>query len=308
MTECERIIKEGILPKSFFEPEVKNDFLVTTERKKLFAVLLDLLLKIDEVCKKHNIQYFIYGGTMLGAVRHGGFIPWDDDLDIVMFRDQYNELLKYADEFDDPYFLQTPYTDNGFFWANTTVRNKNTTAVTPNFAYQPMNHGAFVDIFTLDNIIEGEEGKNNFMRINELTIDNSTYMRMSNPHLDENNTKRVEEYRPRMRDPFEVYEEIQALSQKYNDIETTHVTTPMATFYGYEKKFFLKEDFMDSMPFKFEGYEFPMPVGYERILRTTYQDYMQMPPMEKRGLHHDILFDMDTAYPEYIEKIIKNRS
>ncbi|MBR1404738.1 MAG: LicD family protein [Treponema sp.] len=305
MTECERIVKDGILPENFFNEEVRCDFLVTKDRKKLFAVLLDILLKIDSVCKKHGIPYFIYGGTLLGAVRHGGFIPWDDDLDIVMFRKDYNKLLEYAAEFEPPYFLQTPYTDKGFFWANSTVRNKNTTAVTPYFAYQPMNHGAFVDIFTLDNIIDGEEGKENFLKINKLTIDNSTYMRMSNPNLDEENKKRVEEYKTRMRDPFEVYEEIQALSQRWNDIQTTHITTPMATFYGYEKKFYHSEDFSDSVLMKFEGYEFPAPRGWERILQTTYHDYMQMPPMEKRGLHHNILFDMDTPYQTYIDSHIK---
>lgn len=304
MTEYERIIKEGILPTDYFKEEVKCDFIVTTERKKLFAVLLDILLKIDSVCKKYNLQYFIYAGTLIGAIRHGGFIPWDDDLDIVMFRKDYKELLKHADEFSYPYFLQTPYTDKGFFWANTTIRNSNTTAVTPYFAYQPMNHGAFVDIFTLDNMIEGIEGRETWEKINKLTIDNSTFMRMSNPNLDEINQKRVAEYRPRMRDPFQVFEEIEALNQRYNDIETKHVTTPMATIYGYERTLFLKEDFRESIPILFEGYEFPAPIGYERILHTMYGEYMTMPPLEKRGLHHNIHFNMDMPYQEYIAKFL----
>ena len=305
MTECERIINDGILPEKFFNEEVICDFTVTKERKKLFAVLLDILLKIDSVCKKHGIKYFIYGGTLIGALRHGGFIPWDDDLDIAMLRDDYEKFLTLQNEFEDPYFLQTPYTDHGFFWANPTIRNSNTTAVTPFFAYQPMNHGAFVDIFVIDNIIEGPEGRENFERINRLTIDNSTYMRMSNPHLDESNQKRVEEYRSRLRDPFEVCEEIDSLARKYNNTSTKHVTTPTATFYGYEKKFYFREDFDDTLPVRFEGYIFPMPVGYERVLATTYKDYRVLPPIEKRGLHHNIIFDMDTPYQKYIVGHIK---
>ncbi len=301
MTECERIIRDGILKPDFFKEEIKNDFLVTADRKKLFAVLLDILLKIDLVCKKHKIKYFIYGGTLIGALRHGGFIPWDDDLDVVMFREDYEKFIKLTDEFNDPYFLQTPYTDKGFFWSNAAVRNTKTTALTPYFAYQPMNHGAFVDIFSLDNIIDGEEGRMNFEKINQLNIDNSTYMRMSNPNLDDKNRIRVEEYKKRMRDPFEVYEETQRLATKYNSIETKHVTTPMATFYGYEKKFYLKEDFMNQEEIEFEGYKFPMPSGYKRILKTTYNDYMKMPPIEKRGIHHNIIFDMDTPYEEYLK-------
>ena len=154
MTECERIIKEGILPESFFKEEVICGFTVTEERKKLFAVLLDILLKIDSVCKKHNIKYFIHGGTLIGALRHGGIIPWDDDVDIAMFREDYEKFLSLSNEFEYPYFLQTPYTDKGFFWSNPAVRNCSTTAVSPFFAYQPMNHGAFVDIFVIDNIID----------------------------------------------------------------------------------------------------------------------------------------------------------
>ena len=307
MTECERIIKEGILPESFFNEEIICNFKVTKERKKLFAVLLGILLKIDFVCKKHGIKYFIYGGTLIGALRHGGFIPWDDDLDIAMLRDDYDKFMKLTDEFEYPYLLQTPYTDKGFFWANPTVRNSNTTAVTPYFAYQPMNHGAFVDIFVLDNTVGGEEGRKTFEKINRLTIDNSTYMRMSNPHLDKINQNRVNEYKNRMRDPFEIYEEICSLSKMYNNYNTEYVTTPTATFYGYDKKLYHKEDFISSLPVQFEGYEFPMPIGYERVLATTYKDYRQLPPLEKRGLHHNILFDMDVPYKEYIEKIIMNK-
>lgn len=307
MTECERIVQSGIVPEDYFKEEIRNDFLVTTERKKLFAVLLDILLKIDSVCKKHGIQYFIYGGTLMGAVRHKGMIPWDDDVDVAMTRENYNKLLTVADEFTDPYFFQTPYTDKGFFWANIAVRNKNTTAVTPYFAYQPMNHGAFIDIFVLDNIVDTAEGRAVWDKINRLTIDNSTYMRMSNPNLDAANKARVEEYKGRIRDPFEVYEEIHRLAQTFDGQDTVYITSPTATFYGFEKKLHFKEDYADTVEMEFEGHMFPAPIGWDRILRTTYHDYMKMPPMEKRGLHHNILFDMDTPYQEYIEKNIKNK-
>lgn len=86
MTECERIIKEGILPESFFEPETICDFYVDETRKKIWAVLLDLLIKFDKVCKKHGLKYYLAYGSLIGAVRHQGFIPWDDDIDICMNR------------------------------------------------------------------------------------------------------------------------------------------------------------------------------------------------------------------------------
>lgn len=302
MTECDRIIRDGILPESFFKEEIICGFTVTEERKKLFAVLLDILLKIDSVCKKHNIRYFIHGGTLIGALRHGGIIPWDDDVDIAMFREDYEKFLSLSDKFSYPYFLQTPYTDKGFFWSNPAVRNCNTTAVSPFFAYQPMNHGAFVDIFVIDNIIDGAQGKENFERINQLSIDNSTYMRMSNPSLDERNQKRVEEYRQMMKDPFEVYEEVHSLAQKFNNVPSKFVTTYTSTCYGFERELYYKEDFDDTVLVEFMGYKLPMPKGYERILKTTYGDYLRLPPEEERGIHHNILFDMDTPYREFISR------
>lgn len=70
MTECERIIKSGRVKADFLKDEVRNDFFVTTERKKLWMISLDLLLEFDKVCRKHNLKYFLAGGTLLGAVRH----------------------------------------------------------------------------------------------------------------------------------------------------------------------------------------------------------------------------------------------
>ena len=71
-----------------------------------------ILKDIDEVCRENNIKYYLIGGTLLGAVRHGGFIPWDDDIDIVMFRDEYNKFVKLFRNFDESYFLQNFETDS----------------------------------------------------------------------------------------------------------------------------------------------------------------------------------------------------
>ena len=167
MTECERIIKQGLLPEDFFEEETRCDFIVTKERKKIWAVEIDLLLEFERVCKKHNLRFFLFWGSLLGAVRHGGFVPWDDDTDVVMPRADYEKLLLLQEEFTHPYFLQTPYTDNGYFYAHAKLRNSNTTAWDRPFAYQGTNFGIFLDILPLDSV-ELDGGKERFDRINKL--------------------------------------------------------------------------------------------------------------------------------------------
>ena len=135
MKEIERIIKSGILPESFFEEEVICDFKVDLTRKKLWAISLDLLFKFDEICRKHHLNYSLAYGSLLGAIRHHGIIPWDDDVDVFMLREDYEVLKTLKDEFQPPYFLQIPGED-GYLYSYAKVRNSNTTALSYSFRYR----------------------------------------------------------------------------------------------------------------------------------------------------------------------------
>ncbi|MEE3413068.1 MAG: LicD family protein, partial [Bacteroidales bacterium] len=90
------------LPKDFLQEEKRDGFVVSPAMKEVWAVELDLLAEFQRVADKHKINYIASGGTMLGAVRHKGFIPWDDDVDIMMLRKDYNKLLSVAGEFEHP--------------------------------------------------------------------------------------------------------------------------------------------------------------------------------------------------------------
>ena len=206
MTEIERIKNKGILKEDFFVEEEQCEYLVNSSMKNIWAVELDLLLEFDRVCKKYNLKYFLIFGTLLGAVRHKGFIPWDDDIDVAMPRNDYEKLLSLTQEFNHPYYLQTPFLKDGSCFSFLKLRNSNTSAVTNKFSYETFNQGIWIDINPLDSYdIEHAEEKFSFVK--QLGVDLGTYMRRRNPNLDEEDKRRVANYSGR--DPIETYQMIQ---------------------------------------------------------------------------------------------------
>lgn len=193
MTEIERIMNKEILPKDFLKEETRCEFFVDEKRKKLWTIGLDLLIEFDRVCKKHGLKYFLIGGSLLGAIRHNGFIPWDDDIDVGMLRCDYEKFLTLAYEFENPYFLQTPYTDEGYYFSFAKLRNSNTAAISNAFRYENFNQGVFLDIFPLDNC-KLEDALSRYNKINELIMDNSTYMRKSLKNPTPEEQKRIDSH------------------------------------------------------------------------------------------------------------------
>ena len=298
MTECERIVKEGIVPEDFLKEETRCDFFVDSTRKKIWAIELDLLRKFDSVCKKNGLKYFIAVGSLLGAVRHKGFIPWDDDLDIFMYRDDYQKLLALSDSFRAPYFLQTPYTDKNSYFSFTKIRNSNTTFTSEYFSYQGLHSGLWIDIFPVDNCIP-EKCEEIYNRIKELALENSTFMRMKYPFLNEKDQERVRKWKGM--DPLKAYDEINRLATLYNNIETGYVYCVVCTVPPY-KKLILKKAFFDKTVYlDFENITVPAPAGYHEVLSTTYGDYMKYPPVNERGQwHKDMIIDPDTPWADLL--------
>ena len=139
-------------PESFFVEEERLGFHIDQKRKEIWAVELDMLFELDRVCKKLSIPYFLDGGTLLGAARDGHFIPWDDDIDVSMLREDYDRFVQEAPtEFGYPLFLQTGYTENDYFRGHCQLRNSETCAILPHELNKVcFNQGIFLDIFALD--------------------------------------------------------------------------------------------------------------------------------------------------------------
>ena len=127
-------------------------FIISEKRRKVWDIQKELLLELDKICKKHHLKYFVDSGTLLGAVRHQGFIPWDDDIDVVMLREDYDQLIaECSDEFKGKFFLQSAYSDSGYFRGHAQLRNSETAAILEGEGEHVLfNQGIFIDIFPLD--------------------------------------------------------------------------------------------------------------------------------------------------------------
>lgn len=300
MTECERLIQEGKFSEDFFKEEVRCDFLVTTERKKLWAIQIDLLRELLGVCKRHDLRIYAFWGTLLGTVRHKGFIPWDDDIDVTMPREDYEKLWEFRDEFQSPYFLQYPGRDKDYFISFAKLRNSNTTQVSKNFFHRQFNAGVLIDIFPLDSWDStAEDGEMCYQRIKELNIDNSNYLRQGYPNPDDIMKQRIAQWTGRH--PAENLQEIHAIAKQYqNNPKVDGMTPIVCTIYPFQKIVFPKEIFNDVEYLPFENILIPVPKEYTRLLEMQYGDWQTYPPFGKRGVWHaDLIYDVDKPYTSY---------
>lgn len=298
ITECQRLVENGIIEASFLEPEYRCDFLIDQNRKKIWAIELDLYMQIERVCRKYNLTYFLIFGSLLGCIRHSGFIPWDDDLDIAMPRKDYDIFTSLADEFENPYFLQTPQTEKNSGFSVAKLRNSNTSAIAEPFKHQRMNHGIFVDIVPIDKV-DMREAESNYHMVKYLALQNSAYMRMNNPNPNIKDKKRIANWKGQ--NPLDVYKEIHKICSKHEKEEQQYAGITSATIYDYTKQIFKIEDFDDIIWHRFENTVVPIPGGYDDILKTLYNDYMKFPSKNKRGMAHESLyFDPDISYKKYL--------
>lgn len=131
------------------------------ELKKVQECEIEMLKLVDEICRKYDLTYFAIGGTALGAVRHNGMIPWDDDIDIAMPREDYNKFLKVLEkDLPEGYHVQNFFTEPKTPFYFTKIRKDNTLFVEYYLRDYPIHHGIFIDIFPFDNVPENEYIKN----------------------------------------------------------------------------------------------------------------------------------------------------
>lgn len=288
-----------LLGPDFFKEEIRNDYLVSEKMKNIWAVEIDLYLEFARICEKYNLKYFVFWGSILGAVRHHGFVPWDDDMDVALFRDDYEVFLRVApSELKQPYFLQTPYTDPGSFFSLARLRNSSTTGMIQTFRHNKFNQGIWLDIEVLD-YCDIEKIKENRDLIFPLIMKCATYMRKGSPFLDDKRKQELITYKTD--NPLADFELMHKIASNPAYKGSDYVNVANISAYSPEKQTWNKKCFDEVLDMPFEGITVKVPKGYDEMLCGTYGDYMKFPPVEKRGTWHGgNFFDPFKPYTDYI--------
>ncbi len=293
---------------TFFDEEIRDGYKVSREMKKIWAVELDLLNELNRVCNKHNIRCMACAGTMLGAIRHKGFIPWDDDIDIMLFRDDYEKLCEIApSEFTYPYFFQTEKTDPGSLRGHAQLRNSDTTGILKSELKSKMNinQGIFIDIFPLDNVPNEENKCTLFLKESKrLWKSFCYYKRMSTqPNFHRRNIFGllidivlfyIIPHSYAQRKCKECYIEYENHQMKYNHVDTKNVVTTPISVVKYNR-----EDLKTTRIVPFEMLNITVPQNSEKVLDYVYRNWRV--PVIGTSFHGGVIFDTERSYKEYIK-------
>ena len=297
-----------ILSNEFYCEEVRCGFNVIEKQKKIWAVELDLLYKLLAVCKKHNIKVYAFAGTLLGAVRHKGFIPWDDDIDVCLLPEDYRKLLEVAEtEFTFPYFFQNAWTDEEYHIGFSRLRNSKTTGYIPGNDAINYNNGIFIDVFVLNGYT-----RNKFMLEKQLFELKFIQKMIAVYHVDHyKNNRPIAYYIGKIEHIFFSYRFL--LNLYFKVISRYDNKADRVTLLTHKREFALKywcqkSDLSEIDMVSFEMIEIPIPNNYDSILKHSYGDYMRFPPIADRGKWHEgvIKFEPDIPYEQYMRSRVTN--
>lgn len=252
--------------------------------EKAKKIMIEILTEVDRICVKYGIQYYLSDGTLLGAIRHGGFIPWDDDLDISMLRKDYNKFLEVAEkELDKSYFLQTSKTDKYYDIDHIPTKIRHNGSLFIEEYGKKYNQGVYIDIFPMDNVPNSKFKFDLQSKISALIMKSSMRMRVKEKKLPLKNEINHLFYR------FILFifkgKRRDALNKwliNLGDENSKEVVYGVDTCWNVT---FNKKDIFPLQRIKFEDGYFLAPSNPEAILEKLYGDYMKLPPVEEREWH-----------------------
>lgn len=261
---------------------------------------LEMLHELDRVCKKNNLKYALSSGTCLGALRHGGFIPWDDDIDVYMSWSDAEKLVEYQCDFNEKYFIQNYKTDPKFPSTHYRLCDSSTSCFLKETKGLDVNHGIFIDIYIY------YPYPDNKVRAQKIILDSFIYRVLVAGNGPQNHGKLA-----RILGEFVLsFYTGEKRSRKIQKIEDEYKNNGgkrfVATYFGRDVTLtksiiYPVEWFNNPYYLKFEDMEVPCPGDPQKYCELQYgSTYMELPPKNKRQPHHDfIYFSVDEPYTQF---------
>lgn len=262
-------------------------------QRKLHACHVILLEEVKRICSKHGLKYFAIAGTLLGAVRHKGAIPWDDDMDLGLLRPDYERFLQYAkQELSEHVLLQNFDTESGYGLPFAKLMLRDTVMVERSAAGNTASKGIYIDIFPLDNAPENPEEQKKHDRstyfLKRLLLAKQGYKVYRDNEIKKKIVYGMLFCVASFLSREKIYNALDKAIQQYNQNETCKIVN-IGGAYGYQKEMLEKKWFTDTLELPFENTTISAPSGYKEYLTYFYGDYMTPPPENKRGDRHSIV-------------------
>lgn len=261
-------------------------------------LLLAMLKDFDAVCKRHGIAYQLFSGTALGAVRHQGFIPWDDDIDVILLREEYERFFREAAGDFDPavYFVQREF---GPHWPMQFSKlRRNGTACMEKYHPKDLetHQGVYLDIFPCDNLSDRLLTAKLQFWASKVVIAKALYAR---GYETDSALKKcvLQACRLLPRKPFYDF------CIRAGESSTCRVHSFFGASSRFERSVYPREWLTETVDLPFEDGVFPVSASYDKLLTTLYGDYMTLPPQSERACkEHGVILDLDHDYTQHLEE------
>lgn len=268
------------------------------ELSDLQKVQLNILIELDRVCHENNLHYYLAFGTCLGALRHKGFIPWDDDIDVLMPIRDVKKLIHLQNKFEDKYFVQSKETDPEYGSISVRIRNSETTLIEKDEQNLNINHGIYIDVYPFYEAPATKVG----LTLNVLK--SHVYKVLSSGRIPQNHGKSAKILATLVLNTYG----LKHRKKKASKIEREFMKVKgkeILDYYGQDITLlsaitYPKEWFETPRKLEFEGLYFDGPTEPEKYMTKRYGDYMKLPPVEDQVKHHTYVYmNAHQSYKEY---------